>query len=376
MYNYLVTTLLKVSLLVITFSVFTALFLSDQKVSAQISKHQYIADVNDDDLGDAITFDSKSGDWWVATSNGTDAFVNPSRWISGFGVGSTKQFVANVGGGTGADLITFDAKTGDWWVAISNDSDRFQAPSRWVKGHGVGSKNQLVGDVNGDGKEDAIAFFDSGAQYNQFPYYAHGGWWVATSNLTNNGFDTPGVWFTGGHGVGSTHQYVSDVTGDGKADAVVWSNKTGDWWVVNSSGVIFTGGPNRWANGYGIGSDSQLLQDVNGDGRADATIFFQSRRYPSGVIDSFGQWWVAPAGGPGSNTFAIPQVWSGGHGWGSTNRMIGDTDGDSLADSVAFFSNGNWYTARSSGQNFTGNPSYDSNYGPPQWITGFGVGTQ
>lgn len=316
--------------------------------AATPSGHQFVADVNGDGFGDAVTFDAHAGDWWVALASG-QAFQAPSRWISGFGVGSSKQFVANVGGGSGADLITFDATTGDWWVAISNNASGFQAPSRWAHGHGVGSANQLVGDINGDGRADAVVFFGNGS------------WWAATSNLGGTTFDPPGQWFSAGLGVGSTRQFLADVSGDGKADAVVWNDHTGDWWVSNSDGVHFATGPNRWAAGVGFGSTDQFLTDVSGDGKADAVFAF-----PAGSSRYGGQWWVATSSGSALNSAT---EWSNGFGYGVANIVFSNVYSTGNADMITFDANtGDWYVYPAGDGAFI-------NAGVSRWISGFGVGT-
>jgi hypothetical protein len=40
--------------------------------------------VSGDALGDMITFDVTTGDWWVSTSSGT-GFWPPTRWATGHG---------------------------------------------------------------------------------------------------------------------------------------------------------------------------------------------------------------------------------------------------------------------------------------------------
>lgn len=329
-----------------------------QNAHAQTPKsHQYLGDVDGDDKADAITFDKSTGDWWIAKSSGI-TFDAPSRWISGFGVGSTNQFLADVNGDNRADAVAYTASVGNWDVAIScTSSFGCGGVSTWMRGHGVGSINQLVGDINGDNKSDAVVVLQNGS------------WHAATSNLAGNHFDTPGNWFSGGHGVGSTSQFVADVDGDSRADAIVYNNTSGEWWVSNSDAIHFATGPNKWKAGYGVGSDNQLMDDVNGDDRADAVTYFGC----DGVVTvggcqhpgNRGSWWVAPAGG---GEFAIPMPWITVHGWNSQNQLLGDADGDSKADAFVFFSvPGNWHGALSSGTEFRPNP--------PLWISGYGIGT-
>lgn len=338
---YLLIALLIISILILVLP---------RPAAAAENRHQFMADVNSDTYDDALTFDSKTGDWWLAPANsGSANFLGPIRLISGFGVGSSKQFVADVTGDGRADAVTFDAATGDWWVApVTQAADMFTVPSRWIHGHGVGSTNQMLADVNGDGKADATAFFSNGS------------WSVATTNINSNGFDAPGLWFIGGHGVGSTRQFISDVTGDGKADAIVWNNKSADWWVSNSDGIHFATGPTRWARGVGLGSSDQFLVDVNEDSRADIIMAF-----PGPSSQYGGQWWTGISNGNGFNSAIL---WHSGFGYGVANVIPGDTYGTFATDMVTFDAiNGDWWVMQSTDSAFT--PA------GAQWKHGFGVGT-
>lgn len=338
------------SLFVLLF-IFSILILAlPGSVKAAENRHQFVADVNNDTYGDAITFDSGTGDWWVAPApgNGDPLFTAPSRWIHGFGVGSTRQFLADVTGDGRADAITFDAGSGDWWVApaaITNDT--FAAPSRWTSGHGVGSTNQMLGDINGDGMADAVVFFSNGS------------WWATKSNGTI--FTAATQWFSAGFGVGSTRQFIGDVTADGKADAVVWNSTSADWWFAGSNGTAFVFGPNRWAAGVGLGSSDQYLADVTFDGRDDIVMSFpgSSSRYG-------GYWWVGISNGSGFNTATM---WHSGFGHGVAAAIPGDVFADFEVDMVTYDGiNGDWWVMQSTGSAFTSSSS-------SRWVHGFGVGT-
>ncbi|WP_204343752.1 hypothetical protein, partial [Paenibacillus elgii] len=77
--------------------------------------------------------------------------------------------------------------------------------------------------------------------------YFNGEWWVSLSN--GNGFNAYQKWVEG-HGVGSQTQMVGDVNGDGKADAIIYYN--GEWWVSLSNGNGF-GAYKKWVEGHGVG---------------------------------------------------------------------------------------------------------------------------
>ena len=322
---------------------------SAKAIPAPKNHNQFVADVSGDGKGDAITFDPGTGDWWVAPISGAQ-FSTPSRWIQGFGKGTSRQFVSDVSGDNKADAVTFDKKTGDWWVAISNGTG-FSAYSRWMTGHGVGSDNQLLGDINGGGRADAVIMFGNGSWYG--------------SISSGNTFETPGGWFLGGHGVGSDKQFLADVTGDGRAEPIVYSNKTSDWWVINSNGVIFTGGPNRWAQATGIGSMDQFVADVNGDGKSDIIISDRNPYHPTTPYAGF--WEV---GLSSSTLFNPPSIWNtGALGLNTHTIMFVNVVNDSSADFISFDLNaGNWNITPSTGTSLE--PFYVLG------ISGFGIGTK
>ncbi|MDB4929291.1 MAG: Hemolysin-type calcium-binding protein [Myxococcaceae bacterium] len=244
-------------------------------------------------------------------------------WIRGHGVGSDRQLLADVNGDGRADAVVYVAGTGSWYAALSH-GDGFGGYSLWIRGHGIGSNRQYLADVNGDGRADAVAYFANS-----------GTWYVGPS--TGTAFAPYGTWIAG-HGIGSTTQLLGDVNGDGRADAIAYFANTGTWYVAPSTGGSFA--PyGTWIAGHGIGSTRQFLGDVNGDGRADAVVFFAD-----------GRWYMAPSTGGSFAPYGPPAA---GHGVGSTEQLLADVDGDHRADAVVFYaSTGQWYAARSNGGSF------------------------
>lgn len=248
-------------------------------------------------------------------------------WIDEYGIGSDEQLIGDVDGDGKADAIVFNY--GQWQAAISN-GDGFGNPALWHANHGAGSNSQMLGDVDGDGKADAVA-------------YSNGQWQVALSD--GSSFGSPALW-QGDHGNGSNTQMLGDVDGDGREDAVAFFSGTGNWHVALSNGSGFDSS-SLWTSGDGPGSNAQMLGDVDGDGKADAVAAYTSN----------GNWYVALSDGSGFDNYT---QWLSGHGIGYDSQLLGDINGDGKADAVAYFAGicesrgdlGRWQAAYSNGGSF------------------------
>jgi hypothetical protein len=133
---------------------------------------------------------------------------------------------------------------GVWNISLSTGS-AFGYPRAWSLNHGTTSNLQLAGDVNGDGKADISYFWSSGA--------ICGTWEAGTSS--GSGFWQPTYWAVN-EACGSTNQFLADVNGDRRADAVAyWAavpvQLAGMWTVDTSSGSGFYGPPTQWITGFG-----------------------------------------------------------------------------------------------------------------------------
>jgi phosphoribosyl-AMP cyclohydrolase len=241
-------------------------------------------------------------------------------WIAGHGVGSSQQFLADVNGDGMDDAIVYFSD-GSWYVSLSTGS-HFNNYSPWGS-FGKSTQKQFLADVNGDGKSDVIA-------------YINGTWSVALSN--GNKFIPNGTWIAG-HGVGSSEQLIGDVNGDGKADAVVIFLATNDWYVSLSSGSSFI--PySKWISG-GTSGNVHLLADVNGDKKLDAIDVSMAGST---------KWNVALSTG---SSFQSWSVWLNTFGFDTTTVTAADTNGDGKADAVTINSaTGNWYLCASNGASF------------------------
>lgn len=286
--------------------------------------------------GIRAAYGSGGEDWDVARSDGR-SLLPAQRGQDPSSRGADDVLMADVTGDGRADLVFVYAAKGDLWVAQAlAEAGRFDALVPWLRGSAAGASRQLLADVTGDGKADAVAFFS-----------ASGSWRVATS--TGSAFSAHAEWKSG-HGAGSAAQLLADVTGDKRADAVAFFAATGNWWVAPSSGSAFSS-YSLWKSNHGIGSENQLLADVTGDDRADAVAFFTTT----------GSWWVAPSTGAAFSTYAL---WKSGHGGGSSSQLLADVTGDGRADAVAVFRrSGSFWVAPASTGAFTTYALWKSNLG-------------
>ncbi|WP_326991012.1 FG-GAP-like repeat-containing protein [Chitinophaga sp. 212800010-3] len=250
----------------------------------------FLKDINGDGKDDALAYYS-TGDWYGALSNGA-AFVNPRKYLvytSGTAtpIGSYHALMGDVNGDGKTDAVYFDPGFGGWHVALANDTG-FLAPVLWSNGNGVGAAGQLLADVNGDGKEDAIIYFQSGG--------LAGSWYVGLS--TGTGFGSFSSW-TGSFGATADQCMAADVNGDGKADAVCFKKSDGSWQVALSGGSSFAAG-STWKTGFGTGKEKGFVYDVDRDGKADI-VYYDS-----------GEWWVSYSSGSGFGAYH--------HRWVAGNR--------------------------------------------------------
>jgi FG-GAP-like repeat len=287
-----------------------------------------LGDVNGDGKVDAVGFGQAGV--FVAVSNGA-SFGTVSKWLQGFDLAhgwTVSGFVRTVGDVDGdgkADAVGFGQN--GVFVGLSTGT-AFNAPTQWVaalgsaQGWTVSGTVRTVGDVNGDGKADLVGFGSDGV-------------WVATS--TGTAFNAPTKWLAGldaAHGWNTTQfvRTVGDVNGDGKADAVGFGND--GVFVALSNGTTFDA-VSKWStsfdlsHGWTVSGYVRTVGDVNGDGRADIVGFGADGVY---LALSMG------------DTFSLPSKRTAdfGAGWTVSNsvRTAGDVNGGGKADLVGFDGDG------------------------------------
>jgi len=210
---------------------------------------------------------------------------------------------------------------------------------------GIGADQRLFADVNGDGKEDALAVFSSELNASQTV------WRVEAALSDGSDFVNPSAWLSWTNAIGAQTAMSGDVDGDGDEDLVFFGNSGGRWNVALSTGSGFEA-PVLWRSGDGVGSNHQFVEDINGDGKADAIISWKTW--------NGGDWRCALSSGTGFGGFGIIEQ---NFGDGLTHYVC-DLNADDKADLIAYEkASGNWDVSVNNSNGFVQTLSIDSGFG-------------
>ena len=239
-------------------------------------------DFDGDGKSDFAVFRPSNGIWYLQnTASGFSA--------AQFGVGSDKLAPADYDGDGRTDIAVF--RDGIWYLLQSKDG--FKQTQ-----FGQAGDAPLPGDWDGDGKAD-LAVYRPGANAGaQSTFYYRG----TLNNPQNNITFVP-------FGAGGDKPLVGDFDGDGKQDAAVFRPSNGAWYVLSSSGgtrAIQFGLANDklvpadydgdgktdvavYRNGvwyilnssdsqvkiiqFGLADDKPTVGDYDGDGKADLSVW-------------------------------------------------------------------------------------------------------
>jgi len=298
---------------------------------------RFVADLTGDGCADIVGFGLDAV--WASLNNGDGSFQPPNLMLFGFSfhtgwrIEAHPRFAADLSGDGCADLIGFgDAGV---WTAMNNGDGSFQSMQFVVsdlgydQGWRVDQHPRFVADITGDGKADLIGFGIDGV-------------WIALGNGDGT-FQAPrfvleNLGYNQGWRVDQNPRFVTDVTGDGKADLVGFG--TNGVWVALSNGdgtfepaeLVLTAF--NTAEGWHGTRDLRITGDLNGDHRAD--------------LIGFGDAGVYAAINSGAGTYAaaafILAAMGYNDGWRIENhpRVAADVTGDGKADVVGFGDDGVW----------------------------------
>jgi hypothetical protein len=261
-------------------------------------------------------------------------FGSPQKWSDVFCVTDEECRLGDVDGDGQDDIIAFEHGriSARVWVGLSSGMIGghhipyyFAAPNQVLWSFCALRQSCEVADVNGDGRDDLVAFTRGTTSSPQAI--------VALSN--GAGFEPPHLWSSFSCRAGEVCK-LADVTGDGAADVVVFSqNAPGEVWVQPALGVpgptpVYSGfgSPQGWATGFCTAGQICAVGDVDGDGRADAVAF--TRGGNARVL-------VAASTGGG---FTGAQQVNGSFCLDGQECLVADVNGDHRADAIAFTHDG------------------------------------
>jgi hypothetical protein len=227
-------------------------------------------------------------------------------------------------------------------LSFSSPSEGFSA-AHFSATDGWPSQNSTprrVGDVNGDGRADIVAFSYTGETYVAFGQ-ADGTF--ASPHLAANNTLVPAQDWSNDN---NTPRLLADFDGDGHIDVIGFGVDTGYVAYGKADGTFGTL-PGYFGYSHPVisGSDyteqnlsPRLIGDVNGDGRADV-VGFRNNLTESGVYVHLSHY----SGTYQSPLLALPFEFTLQQGWTSqiaTPRLLADINGDGRADIVAFHAAG------------------------------------
>ncbi|WP_371409193.1 N-acetylmuramoyl-L-alanine amidase [Micromonospora zamorensis] len=220
-------------------------------------------DFNGDGRDDIVAFTHGSlADVYVALSTGT-SFGGGLKWHDWFAPDAEVGAVGDVDGDGRDDIIAFTHDTNaDVYVALSTGTG-FGPGLKWHDYFSIPDEFPALGDVNGDGRDDIITF-------TQGPLTASD---VIVSLSTGSGFGAPQKWHDL-FAVGTEQPRVGDINGDGRDDIVTFTcNADADVYAAVSNGTSFVGTTVKWNDYFCLPGEFPYLGDYNGDGKDDIVAF-------------------------------------------------------------------------------------------------------
>jgi hypothetical protein len=335
-----------------------------------ISMHTYpamIGDINDDGKDDIVfvgqNWDGPGLNIRTKFSNGDGTWTSTFE-VQGDGIGMhTYPSMMGDINGDGKDDIVF---VGQNWsgnglnirTKLSNGDGTWDSVTE-VQGDGIGMHTypSMIGDVNGDGKDDIVFVGQnwSGNGLNIRAKLSNGdGTWTSTSDIQGDGL-----------GIHDYPSMMGDVNGDGKDDIVfVGQNWSGAGLNIRTK---FSNGDGTWTHtsdiqgdGMSVHSRPTLTGDFNGDCKMDLLFTGHDWGCSNGLH-------IRTKLSAGNGTwFHSSELHEDGQGLIANPTLVGDIDNNGKTDIIFVGQNwqGNGLNIRTKKPLFNSEGCYDCSEGP------------
>ncbi len=288
----------------------------------------FIGDVNGDGKSDVIfIYQDPSEGLTIRTklSNGDGSFTKKTAVMGdGPGINNLPSFAADINGDKKCDMVFIyqDPVSGLTIRTKMSNGDGTFTPYTAILGDGAGVHDYptLIGDVNGDGKDDVIFIF----------YHPSNGLTIRTKISNGDGSFTKIEDIQGdGQGVLAYSTLTGDVNGDGKTDLIFNFHDKNRGLIIRTK---FSNGDGTYSSkeaslggGAGVHENPVLVCDVNGDGKDD--LIFEGQDWTGCGLN------IRVKYSKGDGTWCSDmQIAGDGSGVQAYPALIGDVNGDKKAD--------------------------------------------